>query len=50
MQFQRDFLGGPDAKNANLDGKWGRIGRDGRWLLEPKIDYLSDDIDVFVAS
>lgn len=37
-------------KNAKLDGKWGRIGADGRWLLEPRFDYLSGGGDIFVAS
>jgi hypothetical protein len=35
---------------VKIDGKWGRIGLDGRWLLEPKFDYLSGGVDVFVAS
>jgi len=40
----------PGVKNVKTDGKWGRIGPDGRWLLEPKFDYLSDGADLFVAS
>lgn len=38
------------VKNVKIEGKWGRIGADGHWLLEPKFDYLSDGIDIFVAS
>src|SRR5262249_37486275 len=30
--------------------KWGRIGPDGRWLFEPRFDYLSDGLDIFIAS
>src|SRR5262249_25905220 len=41
---------GRDARNVKLDGKWGRIGPDGRWLLEPKFAYLSTESDIFVAS
>jgi hypothetical protein len=41
---------GPDVKNVKIDGKWGRIGPDGHWLLEPRFDYLSGGIDIFVAS
>lgn len=37
-------------KNVKLDGKWGRIGRDGAWLIEPKFDYLSSGLDLYVAS
>jgi hypothetical protein len=33
-----------------VDGKWGRIGADGRWLLEPKFDYLSRGGPIVVAS
>jgi hypothetical protein len=40
----------PGIKNVKIDGKWGRIGADGGWLLEPKFDYLSDGADLFVAS
>lgn len=36
--------------NVMINGKWGRIGPDGRWLLEPRFDYLSSGLDVFVAS
>jgi hypothetical protein len=41
---------GPDVRNVKIDGKWGRIGPDGRWLLEPRFDYLSGGTDIFVAS
>jgi hypothetical protein len=34
------------VRNVKLDGKWGRIGPDGRWLLEPRFDYLSGGVDV----
>jgi hypothetical protein len=40
----------PGVKNVKIDGKWGRIGRGGGWLLEPKFDYLSGGVDIFVAS
>jgi len=36
--------------NVKIDGKWGRIGPDGRWLLEPKFDRLSSGLELFVAS
>jgi hypothetical protein len=35
---------------VKLDGKWGRVGSDGGWVLEPKFDYLSSGVDLFVAS
>jgi hypothetical protein len=41
---------GLDTRNVKIDGKWGRIAPDGSWLLEPKFDYLSSDIKLFVAS
>jgi hypothetical protein len=41
---------GPDVKNVKIDGKWGRVGPDGHWLLEPRFDYLSGGTDLFVAS
>lgn len=50
VQFDAVTWAGPSAKNVRIDGKWGRIGRDGRWLLEPKFDYLSSGLDLFVAS
>ena len=49
-QFEAIVQGGRDAKNVKLDGKWGRIGTDGHWLLEPKYDYISFGNDTFVAS
>jgi WG repeat protein len=36
--------------NVKTDGKWGRIGPDGKWLLEPKFDRLSSGLELFVAS
>jgi hypothetical protein len=50
VHFDAVAWAGPDVKNVKIDGKWGRIGPDGRWLLEPKFDYLSIGVDVFVAS
>jgi WG containing repeat len=50
IHFDAIVQAGPGVKNAKLDGKWGRIGLDGRWLLEPKFDYLSNGADIFVAS
>jgi hypothetical protein len=41
---------GSGVRNVEIDGKWGRIGPDGHWLLEPKFDYLSKHRDLFVAS
>jgi hypothetical protein len=38
------------VKHVKLDGKWGRVGPDGRWLLEPRFDYLTGQADIFVAS
>jgi hypothetical protein len=35
--------------NAEVDGKWGRIGADGRWLLQPQFDYLSRNRPIAVA-
>jgi hypothetical protein len=49
-QFDAIVQAGPGVKNAKLDGKWGRIASDGHWLLEPKFDYLSTGVDIFVAS
>ena len=50
VQFDAVTSAGPGIKNAKIDGKWGRIGFDGRWLLEPRFDYLSAGADMFVAS
>jgi hypothetical protein len=50
MQFDAIGPAGAGVKNVKIDGKWGRIGPDGRWLLEPKFDYLSNGVDIFVAS
>jgi len=50
IQFDALASAGPGIKNAKIDGKWGRVGSDGRWLLEPRFDYLSGGADVFVAS
>jgi WG containing repeat len=50
VQFDAIDPAGPGVKNVKIDGKWGRIGPDGHWLLEPKFDYLSTGIDIFVAS
>lgn len=50
VQFDALVSVAPGIKNAKVDGKWGRIRADGRWLLEPRYDYLSRDTDVFVAS
>jgi len=49
-QFDAVVRAGRDARNVKLDGKWGRIGPDSRWLLEPKFAYLSTESDIFVAS
>jgi WG containing repeat len=50
VQFDAVVQVAPGVRNAKLDGKWGRIALDGRWLLEPKFDYLSGGADIFVAS
>jgi hypothetical protein len=50
VQFDAVASAGSGVKNVKIDGKWGRIGLDGRWLLEPKFDYLSNGVDIFVAS
>ena len=50
VHFDAVAWAGPGAKNVKIDGKRTRIGLDGRWLLEPKFDYLSGGIDNFVAS
>jgi hypothetical protein len=36
--------------NAKRNGKWGRIGPDGYWLLEPKFDDLSRGNPIIVAT
>ena len=50
VHFDAVTWAGPGVKNVKINGKWGRIGRDGRWLLEPRFDYLSGGLDIFVAS
>lgn len=50
MQFEAVVRIGRDARNAKVDGKWGRIRSDGSWLVEPQFDYLSTNPDPFVAS
>jgi hypothetical protein len=50
LQFDAVTTCGSGVRNVKIDGKWGRIGPDGHWLLEPKFDYLSGCLDVFVAS
>jgi hypothetical protein len=50
VHFDAITWAGPNAKNVKIDGKWGRIGLDGRWLIEPKFDFLSNHFDIFVAS
>jgi hypothetical protein len=50
VHFDAIVWAGAGARNVKIDGKWGRIGLDGRWLIEPKFDYLSHDVDIFVAS
>jgi hypothetical protein len=39
-----------ESWNAKLDGKWGRIGLDGHWLVEPKFDDLSRSNSIIVAA
>jgi hypothetical protein len=50
VQFDAVTWAGPGVKSVKIDGKWGRIGPDGRWLLEPKFDYISNGVESFVAS
>jgi WG containing repeat len=50
VQFEAVGWAGPGVKNVKIGGKWGRVGADGNWLLEPKFDYLSNDVYIFVAS
>jgi WG containing repeat len=49
VQFEAIVQVGPSIKNVKVDGKWGRIGPDGHWLLEPRFDYLSTGVGIFVA-
>lgn len=50
VQFDAIASAGPGVKNVKIGDKWGRIGSDGRWLLEPRFDYLSVGAEMFVAS
>jgi hypothetical protein len=50
VQFDAIVSAGHDAKNVKFDGKWGRIGLDGHWIFKPKFDYLSNGVDMIVAS
>jgi WG containing repeat len=50
VQFDAVAWAGPGVKNVKINGQWGRIGPDGSWLLEPRFDYLSRGVDLFVAS
>jgi hypothetical protein len=50
VQFDAITWISPSARNVKIDGKWGRIRSDGRFLLEPKFDYLSKEPNLFVAS
>jgi hypothetical protein len=50
VHFDAVSLAGAYARNVKLDGKWGRIAPDGRWLIEPKFDYLSTDEGLLVAA
>jgi hypothetical protein len=50
LHFDAITSAGPDARNVKIDGKWGRVGSDGHWLLEPRYDYLSHEPDLLVAS
>jgi hypothetical protein len=49
VQFDAITWAGPYARNVKIDDKWGRVGSDGRWLIEPRFDYLSSIADIFVA-
>jgi hypothetical protein len=49
-RFDAAVPAGRGASNVKLDGKWGRVGLDGHWIIEPKFDYLSTDQGVVVAS
>jgi len=50
VQFDAVVPAGASAKNVKLGGRWGRIADDGRWLIEPKFDYLSADEWLLVAA
>ena len=50
LQFDAIEAVASGIRNVKIDGKWGRIGPDGHWLLEPKFDYLSRDVALLVAS
>jgi hypothetical protein len=50
VQFEAIVSAGRDARNVKLDGKWGRIGLDGHWIIQPKFSYLSNDGDILVAA
>src|SRR5262249_6399383 len=50
VHFDAVTWAGPGVKNVKIDGRWGRVGLDGRFLLEPRFDYLSGGVDLFVAS
>lgn len=49
LQFDAVNRVGRSARNVKIDDKWGRIGSDGHWLLDPKFDYISNEPDIFVA-
>lgn len=49
VHFDAITWAGPDARNVKIDGKWGRVGLDGNWLIQPRFDYLSSVADIFVA-
>lgn len=40
---------GKDLWTAKVDGKWGRIGADGHWVIAPKFETLSRDASIIVA-
>jgi WG containing repeat len=50
VHFDAIVRAGAGVWNVQIDGKWGRVGPDGNWLLEPKFDYLSAGLNIFVAS
>lgn len=47
--FDAMIPAGLNIKNVKVDGKWGRIGSDGQWLIEPKYDVLSGGTPLLVA-